>query len=55
MNFLTDGEKLVDFFALSKIDFLYSYSYLTEAEYDDTFKCIMRFIEENKSAIFEEV
>lgn len=36
MNFLDDDEKMRDFFILTKEEFLASYSYLTEEEYDDT-------------------
>lgn len=35
-NFLDDEEKMRDFVELSKAEFLASYSYLTEAEYDNT-------------------
>lgn len=35
-NFLDDGDKLVDFFKLTKEEFLKSYSYLTEEEYEAT-------------------
>ena len=35
-NFIDDTEKMRDFKALSKEEFLSSYSYLTEAEYDNT-------------------
>ena len=34
--FLDDEEKMVDFFTLTKEQFLQSYSYLSEAEYDKT-------------------
>lgn len=34
--FVDDGEKMRDFFALTKEEFLDSYSYLTEEEYDAT-------------------
>ena len=37
-DFCDDEEKMFDFFALSKEDFLDSYSYLTEEEYDMTAK-----------------
>lgn len=36
MIFLDDPEKMRDFYALSKDEFLRSYSYLTEDEYDIT-------------------
>ena len=35
-NFITDTEKMRDFKELSKEEFLKSYSYLTEEEYDNT-------------------
>jgi hypothetical protein len=36
--FVDDKEKMADFGLLSKEEFLKSYSYLTEKEYDDTVK-----------------
>lgn len=36
--FIDDGEKMRDFFDLTKEEFLDSYSYLTEGEYDATAK-----------------
>ena len=39
-SFIDDGDKLVDFFKLSKEEFLKSYSYLTEEEYDATLEAI---------------
>jgi len=36
--FVDDKEKMADFRLLSKEEFLKSYSYLTEKEYDDTVK-----------------
>lgn len=35
-DFTTDWEKMYDFWRMSKAEFLNSYSYLTEEEYDDT-------------------
>ena len=35
-NFLDDIEKMQDFKILTKKEFLQSYSYLTEQEYDNT-------------------
>lgn len=35
-NFIWDDEKMLDFINLSKDEFLQSYSYLTEEEYDAT-------------------
>ena len=35
-SFINDKEKMRDFYILSKIEFLKSYSYLTELEYDLT-------------------
>ena len=40
-HFLFDAEKMQDFIYLSKDEFLQSYSYLTEEEYDDTMKVLM--------------
>ena len=36
-SFITDWEKMKDFFVLTKEEFLQSYSYLTETEYDATY------------------
>jgi len=36
VDFIDDKEKMYDFYILSKIEFLKSYSYLTELEYDLT-------------------
>lgn len=38
LSFIDDEEKMADFKVLSKDEFLFSYSYLTEEEYDATFK-----------------
>lgn len=35
-SFIDDGEKMYDFFTLSKEEFLESYSYLTEEEWEST-------------------
>lgn len=37
-TFLDDREKMIDFYGLTKSEFLKSYSYLTESEYDATKK-----------------
>lgn len=39
-NFFDDEEKMKDYFDLSKEEFLASYSYLTEEEYDNTDRII---------------
>lgn len=39
-NFLDDKEKMRDFYELTKEEFLSSYSYLTEEEYDNTAKLV---------------
>jgi hypothetical protein len=39
-NFIDDKEKMLDFFELTKEEFLESYSYLTEEEYDNTKKLV---------------
>lgn len=36
MNFITDKEKMYDLLLLTKEEFLKSYSYLTEEEYNNT-------------------
>jgi hypothetical protein len=40
IGFLPDEEKMRDFFEVSKEEFLFSYSYLTEEEYDTTKKAV---------------
>lgn len=40
-NFINDKEKMRDFKKLSKKEFLSSYSYLTEQEYDNTARIIL--------------
>ncbi len=45
-NFLREKEKTRDFYELSKEDFLYSYSYITEEEYDETLKLFNKLKEE---------
>ena len=42
MDFMTDKEKMVDFFILSKEEFLASYSYLTDEEYEATVKEVIK-------------
>lgn len=37
-NFLNDIDKMYDFLALTKDEFLFSYDYLTEQEYDNTLR-----------------
>lgn len=39
-NFVDDEEKMRDFYELSKDEFLMSYSYLTEEEYDNTARIV---------------
>lgn len=41
-NFLDDKEKMRDFYELTKEEFLLSYSYLTEEEYDNTARLVGR-------------
>ena len=36
MSFINEQEKMIDFFTISKEEFLNFYSYLTEEEYDET-------------------
>lgn len=40
-NFVNDAEKMRDFHRLTKEEFLQSYSYLTEEEYDNTYKLVI--------------
>jgi hypothetical protein len=40
IDFTTDWEKMRDYFQISKEEFLASYSYVTEAEYDATKKVV---------------
>lgn len=40
-EFTSDSEKMYDFIFLSKEDFLKSYSYLTESEYEATANLIL--------------
>ena len=42
VDFIDDKEKMYDFYILSKVEFLKSYSYLTEREYDNTNRRISR-------------
>ena len=46
-GFIDDQEKMRDFFYLTKDEFLASYSYLTEEEYDDTLRYV-RYIQEGR-------
>ena len=46
--FINDEEKMVDFFMLSKEEFLMSYSYLTEEEYEATCDAIMGKIKDGE-------
>ena len=42
MDFMYDQEKMVDFFILSKEEFLKSYSYLTDEDYEATVKEVIK-------------
>ena len=42
-DFIDDKEKMNDFFILSKEEFLKSYSYLTEQEYNNTQRRFKRY------------
>ena len=44
LNFINDREKIKDMKKLSKKEFLESYSYLTEEEYNNTQKIIANMI-----------
>lgn len=43
-DFTSDKDKMRDFILLSKTDFLASYSYITEKEYNLTAKKVLRII-----------
>lgn len=46
-HFYNDKEKMIDFFGLSKEEFLESYSYLTDEEYELTRKYVIdKYIED---------
>lgn len=47
LSFIDDDEKMLDFGTLTKEEFLASYSYLTEAEYDAT----VRLLEKQKRSV----
>ena len=47
LSFLNDMEKMQDFLALTKEEFLQSYSYLTEEEYDVTLEHYNQVYKEN--------
>ena len=49
--FVDDSEKMKDFMQLSKAEFLESYSYLTEEEYDETVKSLLHKCFENYRVI----
>lgn len=44
-SFVDDEEKMRDFFKLSREEFLKSYSYLTEEEYDATLEILRKSLE----------
>ena len=46
-DFIFDKAKMVDFFILSKEQFLASYDYLEDKEYDDTVKEVIDCIDRN--------
>ena len=43
LTFTSDYEKMRDFFQITKEDFLKSYSYITEQEYDATSLFVQRY------------
>ena len=53
-DFITDTEKMRDFFEISKEEFLFSYSYLTEKEYDLTVEKIRNMTIEEVERIKEQ-
>ena len=53
-DFITDIEKMRDFFEISKEEFLFSYSYLKEEEYDLTAEKIRDMTAEEVKRIKEQ-
>lgn len=53
-DFITDIEKMRDFFEIFKEEFLFSYSYLTEKEYDLTVEKIRDMTTEEVERIKEQ-
>lgn len=49
MDFLDDQEKMADLFELSRDEFLQSYSYLTEEEYDATIEKATKLLNERRN------
>jgi hypothetical protein len=41
MSFINEQEKMIDFFTITKDEFLNFYSYLTEEEYEETKKDVL--------------
>lgn len=41
MSFIKDQEKMIDFFTITKNEFLNFYSYITEEEYEETKKDVL--------------
>ena len=54
-NFINDKEKMRDFKKLSKKEFLSSYSYLTEQEYDNTAREMLKKLYEQLEQIDDEL
>ena len=48
-DFLDDQEKMADLFELTKDEFLESYSYLTEEEYDETVEKAIELLKERRN------
>lgn len=53
-DFITDGDKLVDLFQLSKEEFLKSYSYLVEEDYDQTIAKIKEFLNKQEDSLVDD-
>lgn len=53
-NFIDDECKMVDFLALSKEEFLASYSYLNSKEWDATYRMVLDMLKDGFSMTFEE-
>ena len=55
MNFVDDKEKINDLLWLTREQFLKSYSYITEAEYNNTYKPLLEIKQRTFSEIYDNV
>lgn len=55
MNFINDEEKMLDYFELTKDEFLESYSYLTEEDYNATTEMVEKISNVSRISILKEL